>query len=1000
MYVWGPPKACLEINMASLQEFLSASREMGEPWPKKRKTDRSLLQWQLLERPCFADKKFSLNFHEISRDFSQNVLELREKSNTHLSPSVRQFVPFQPCMNANLQSRLLGNISFVKKWTLENKDYNSIKNAVSEFNENNNSLFIEPESWVVPAKEKEKSVDSGNISKENEFPTVNTFLNDNLAGGLIARIDSLFTDRPEFQSSENGMCSYEAYEMLNSGEQDTLIKPVSVRKNSINQFLHLCPPVCNFMKQRKLDFRSLLYEHNFFLDEKSNILSFKKETLSPTNNKFRRNKVFNHMYIPYSRNSQVVVPKLVRCVAFESFLQDKVVYNFITATEKTDSLIFNHSSLLTTRRRVISDENVTNEFLFFSKDSTADFIFSVTTNEKEQSRRHLVPSYNEILPNNRSDFSALRKESLYYLKPSLTTNFRILNTLNSVPVTSEKLSVKYPNMQMVVTMKTYIQEKNRKTFKENNVLRLVKKPANGRFRNINFISKGEYVSKYTATCSRPTVRCGNWEDGQENSYSYVNEKLNFSPFDTFKKICLNADSEEVDQILFIGKVKFSDESDGECSKGYVAVDKRIISRDSCTLTCSYISTKLFTKCSFLLEQESKDKSLYSKDTNANSQWQKYELNSMSYTSLNSQNLLACFSDTEQYSQKLIIPYDGHKDQSNKAWRSRIAVHKGRKQNGFAFQQIHHDLQYQSLYNSSRLKHPTVQNENFLFLKDILLSSRHNVVTSVIQNAEDADKVENVLERNYAGKRKQHQNLRAPSFKDQSATSVGSTNKLIVISSTMKQNHFEDAAKEHFSSAVKKKYAFELKSQFDLVLEELRMFNEISKENGNTLVYREREIYEKDPFILNHAENMVNEDSQVIYKNRTKVCVSAVGTTVNTNMVKQNEYEQCSFKDLVVKEPKQQEIVYEECTSSMSDEELFYSPPEEGCYPQNKQPRPWNSAFVYHTSMNGKMYSLQMERGNCLCDGITKIQPLKTCHGPLRVGLSRKAKPKRLHPYLK
>nr|XP_020639909.1 RAD51-associated protein 2 isoform X5 [Pogona vitticeps] len=555
-------------------------------------------------------------------------------------------------------------------------------------------------------------------------------------------------------------------------------------------------------------------------------------------------------------------------------------------------------------------------------------------------------------------------------------------------------------MQMVVTMKTYIQEKNRKTFKENNVLRLVKKPANGRFRNINFISKGEYVSKYTATCSRPTVRCGNWEDGQENSYSYVNEKLNFSPFDTFKKICLNADSEEVDQILFIGKVKFSDESDGECSKGYVAVDKRIISRDSCTLTCSYISTKLFTKCSFLLEQESKDKSLYSKDTNANSQWQKYELNSMSYTSLNSQNLLACFSDTEQYSQKLIIPYDGHKDQSNKAWRSRIAVHKGRKQNGFAFQQIHHDLQYQSLYNSSRLKHPTVQNENFLFLKDILLSSRHNVVTSVIQNAEDADKVENVLERNYAGKRKQHQNLRAPSFKDQSATSVGSTNKLIVISSTMKQNHFEDAAKEHFSSAVKKKYAFELKSQFDLVLEELRMFNEISKENGNTLVYREREIYEKDPFILNHAENMVNEDSQVIYKNRTKVCVSAVGTTVNTNMVKQNEYEQCSFKDLVVKEPKQQEIVYEECTSSMSDEELFYSPPEEGCYPQNKQPRPWNSAFVYHTSMNGKMYSLQMERGNCLCDGITKIQPLKTCHGPLRVGLSRKAKPKRLHPYLK
>ncbi|KAH0621960.1 hypothetical protein JD844_023748 [Phrynosoma platyrhinos] len=40
------------------------------------------------------------------------------------------------------------------------------------------------------------------------------------------------------------------------------------------------------------------------------------------------------------------------------------------------------------------------------------------------------------------------------------------------------------------------------------------------------------------------------------------------------------------------------------------------------------------------------------------------------------------------------------------------------------------------------------------------------------------------------------------------------------------------------------------------------------------------------------------------------------------------------------------------------------------------------------------------KGKCFLDGIIRVQPLQTCHRPLRVGLSRRAKPRQLHPYLK
>lgn len=39
-------------------------------------------------------------------------------------------------------------------------------------------------------------------------------------------------------------------------------------------------------------------------------------------------------------------------------------------------------------------------------------------------------------------------------------------------------------------------------------------------------------------------------------------------------------------------------------------------------------------------------------------------------------------------------------------------------------------------------------------------------------------------------------------------------------------------------------------------------------------------------------------------------------------------------------------------------------------------------------------------GYFLSQEVMRVQPLKTCKGPIRIGLSRKARPKQLHPYLK
>ncbi|KAJ6653766.1 hypothetical protein lerEdw1_008738 [Lerista edwardsae] len=362
-------------------------------------------------------------------------------------------------------------------------------------------------------------------------------------------------------------------------------------------------------------------------------------------------------------------------------------------------------------------------------------------------------------------------------------------------------------------------------------------------------------------------------------------------------------------------------------------------------------------------------------------------------------------DGDQYFTSTISHYLC-KDQNIavKEWHSKIALHGNRgKRIGFIFGNIKGFLQCQPKCNSKDskyLKQPKnkkVGDENFLLQKYMLLSSTHSSkLESMKQNAEDVNKTE--IEQSYTSKSHQQQNAILPYSKDESAIYLESKDDLMVVSHTRKEEHFEHTIKEYPLAECKDRYEFEMRNQFNLVLEELSMFNDIDKKNGTRLLCGETNILQEDALEQNHLDSIPGEDPRNVSENMT---FSTCSTTLKYTMtVTQNENGQSLFKDTMLKQTGKQEVLHDYCTSSISDEELFCSPSEEHCDSGCKQLPPWKPAFVCHTFTKKQRCSYQNERGNYLYDGMIRVQPLKTCRGPLRIGLSRKAKLKQLHPYLK
>ncbi|XP_014106893.1 PREDICTED: RAD51-associated protein 2 [Pseudopodoces humilis] len=227
--------------------------------------------------------------------------------------------------------------------------------------------------------------------------------------------------------------------------------------------------------------------------------------------------------------------------------------------------------------------------------------------------------------------------------------------------------------------------------------------------------------------------------------------------------------------------------------------------------------------------------------------------------------------------------------------------------------------------------------------------------------------------------------------DKSKTFISAEKELKMSLSIMNNGCLEDVKDKYLPLENKITQEFELKRKFDLVLEELRMFHEISKENVNNLSSLETNLpnsYRE----LNNAEGI---DKNMAGVSQRKTCISSsICGTKGKHIADINE---SSFHEKILNENKEQKVSTEYSISRMSSEELLHSPAEGAAY---RNPYTWDLAFLPSMLFKEQSYNLQKEGGYFLSRDVIRVQPLKTCKGPIRIGLSRKAQLKKLHPYLK
>ncbi|XP_034622800.1 RAD51-associated protein 2 [Trachemys scripta elegans] len=498
------------------------------------------------------------------------------------------------------------------------------------------------------------------------------------------------------------------------------------------------------------------------------------------------------------------------------------------------------------------------------------------------------------------------------------------------------------------------------------------------------------------------------ENCKKNCCSSLPKIPFFSIFDTYEKIPLSTDSEEMDQIPLVRQInpnneKYIEESTVASIKNIHNVPAK---SDVCILP-ELSTTSIVNGNSELLPDS------------RNSQHLENEIKYVHFlnTGFNYGNIFHCFLDNGQCST---LPFscgpftDKDVVLKTEEGHCRSSLSDDTKK---LCEEMNSILQYQIVRSSevsnNKMYFKVQREETMTFSLDEDIQKDRNFCTlnskpmTIKQNLEDLQAVGEISSgQHYITNKNQHQtilhgsrstNLILSYSKDESAICVASGDKLIPHLSIMDNGCFEDMTDQHLPSESKNIFEFEMKSKFDLVLEELCMFHEISKEHENKLSKVERNTIQENPQELNNSEGI---DENLKSVSQTKVCISfpIYGTAAGQNITKNN---QSSCKGKILNRNVKQKVPHEFCSSSVSDEELLYSLSEEdyvdsGC----KNRFPWDPVFLSHTFMKERRDGLQKERGNYLSHEIIRVQPLKTCSGPIRIGLSRKAKPKKLHPYLK
>ncbi|XP_052559784.1 RAD51-associated protein 2 [Tympanuchus pallidicinctus] len=652
------------------------------------------------------------------------------------------------------------------------------------------------------------------------------------------------------------------------------------------------------------------------------------------------------------------------------------------------------------------------------------------SHRKDMKKQMLVAKCLILLKDN-CDRSSLEKMHYYNIKKIQYLTRVNLRFLSYLPAYSqlrfEKVNNKCSNQQIPITTIKWTKNKPRKMFNSYfHRERLRALPLHLRDSKEHKTSKYRNCVKTTKEIIYKMKKCSGIfncikTDRKENFKSkelqinshYFLSKKSLPLFDTYKKIPLNSDPEDFDQISLVNQdnsvKKLSTVQNTVTSSENI---RNLSDKSKAVLILPELSKTTMEKCSSLLLQDSqtsKPECCKAVDAYTLHLVNEKEFVEFPNTYLNSRNIFPSSLSGYLYITSLLpknssVNKDG--EDVGEDTRRRISLNANKQK------QIEKNCATMS-YLCTRS--PTVT-YTYLQLKaseTVCFSLQGHTETNKAVSLDPATlkhHLEYVKEQEEISDEQMHvtnesqcetvmNDLIMSHSEDEAKTFIAGKEKLKMHLSLMNNGYLGDVKDEYLPSENKITYEFELKRKFDLVLEELHMFHEISKEDENNLSSVETNSHNNYSELI--SSDGIEENIESVSEKKTYISSPVCDIIKDENMTVSNGR---LLNEKISLENENMEASKEYCMSRLPSEELLHSPIAEGYLCSiYKKPYTWDPAFLSGTLLKEENYNLQKEGGylgNFLSHEVTRVQPLKTCKRPIRIGLSKKARPQKLHPYLK
>ncbi|XP_071995755.1 RAD51-associated protein 2 [Engystomops pustulosus] len=182
--------------------------------------------------------------------------------------------------------------------------------------------------------------------------------------------------------------------------------------------------------------------------------------------------------------------------------------------------------------------------------------------------------------------------------------------------------------------------------------------------------------------------------------------------------------------------------------------------------------------------------------------------------------------------------------------------------------------------------------------------------------------------------------------------------------------------------------FRMKDQMDLVLEELKMFHSTEQEEKENKIVKTIVQPKRLGHTCRNSIKLQDGASENFTSNKVNVVQNF------EIIVTKDDWRMCDRKTTA--EVKEQEVPQQYVSSYPTDDQSLYSVDNVEDTPKSLS---WTPAFMKSSDREANITS-HNEKAVTFSHGIVRVTPLKTRAGPLRIGLSKKAKIKQLHPYLR